>query len=104
MDEKTFGGLAEDAFRRLGTVLDGIDPDDLEVDRGGGYLTLVFRDGSRCVINSQRPAREIWMAADATAWHFAHVNGGWVTQKTGEELFGTVRALVKTHLGLDISF
>ena len=35
-----------------------------------GELRLDLRDGTKIVINSHRAARQIWMAADRTAWHF----------------------------------
>lgn len=105
MDETTFGNVADQAFARLLRSLDTLDPDDADVDTGGGYLTITFRDGSRCVINSQRPARQIWMAADQTAWHFSMLEDSrWVAEKTGEELFATMAALVQRHLGQQLLF
>lgn len=101
MDEKTYNALVDTAFGRIDRSLEALDPDDVEVDRGGGYLTLTFRDGSKCVISTQRPVREIWMAADQTAWHFSFdpSNEKWMANKTGEELFATVERLVNRKLG-----
>lgn len=104
MDERTFNALTDETFQRIERALDSQDPDDVELDTGGGYLTLTFRDSSRCVISTQRPVREIWMAADNTAWHFSRDDGktDWVTRKTGEELFATLGALLERKLGKTI--
>ena len=100
MDEPTYNALVDRAFSRIAKALDAQDPDEVEVDTGGGYLTLTFADRSRCVISTQRPVREIWMAADATAWHFSGTpDGRWVAGKTGEELMATVQALVSRKVG-----
>ena len=101
MDDKTYNELVERAFERIDSALEQMDPDDVEGDRGGGYLTLQFRDASRCVISTQRPVREIWMAADRSAWHFGYeaASGRWVAGKTGEELFATVAALIGGKVG-----
>ena len=105
MDESAFVKLAEQTLKQLATALDRLDPDDVEVDAGGGYLTLVFRDGARCVINSQRPAREIWLAGDETAWHFSlQPDGRWVATKTGEELRTTLAAMVARHVQQVLTF
>jgi len=101
MDERTFNAVTDEAFKRIESALDSQDPDDVELDTGGGYLTLSFRDGSKCVISTQRPVREIWMAADNTAWHFSHEDAGhgWVARKTGEELYATLQGLCARKLG-----
>jgi CyaY protein len=105
MDEHQYTNLVEAAFRRIVSALDRMDPDDVEVDQGGGYLTLSFVGGVRCVVSTQRPIREIWMAAEATAWHFAYSESDeWVAKKTGEELFATVARLVAQKTGEAIRF
>ncbi|MBI5496041.1 MAG: iron donor protein CyaY [Deltaproteobacteria bacterium] len=101
MDDRAYNELVESLFGRITTALDRLDPDDVEVDKGGGYLTLIFRDKTRCVISTQRPVREIWMAHDATAWHFSApgADGRWVTHKTHEELIDTLTRLVSGRVG-----
>jgi CyaY protein len=66
-------------------------------------LRLDLRDGTRIVINSHRAARQIWMAAIASAWHFdPAADGRWRAAKSGEELRATVEKLVQERIGLAV--
>jgi CyaY protein len=69
-------------------------------------LTLTFRDGKKAVINTQRPTRQLWLAANARAWHFAYdeATSKWLDDKgQGVELFQRVAAIVKEHGGIDVA-
>jgi CyaY protein len=103
MDDTEFDHAARDELRSIEDALADIDPDDVEVSTTDGVLRLDLRDGTRVVINSHRAARQIWMAAVSSAWHFDPVdNGVWRTPKTGEELRPTLVRLVKERIGLDL--
>jgi len=103
MDESTFDQLAREEMADLETAFDDVDPDEVETATADGVLKLVLRDGVTVVINTQRPARQLWMAAVASAWHFDYdaSDKRWRT-KDGDELRGTLRAVVKERLGLDL--
>ena len=104
MEEARFDQAARDELHAIEEGLGDVDPDDVEIGTSDGILKLALRDGTRVVINSHRAARQIWMAAIATAWHFDPVpGGGWVAAKTGEELRATVRRLLKEHVGVDVA-
>ena len=80
------------------------DPDEVEVSTSDGVLRLDLRDGTRIVINSHRAARQIWMAAVASAWHFdPGGDGKWRAAKSGEELRETLARLVREHTGLAVA-
>ena len=36
----------------------------------GDVITLTFASGKKAVLNTQRPTRQLWLAANARAWHF----------------------------------
>ena len=104
MDDKTFDTLARDELRAIEDGLADIDPDEVEVGTSDGILRLDLRDGTKIVINSHRAARQIWMAAVASAWHFdPGADGRWTASKTGDELRTTVSRIVKERIGLDLS-
>jgi CyaY protein len=104
MDEADFERLASDELHKLEDSLADIDPDDVEVNSSDGVLRLDLRDGTRIVINSHRAARQIWMAAIASAWHFDPAGEGiWRASKTGEELRPTLSRLVRERIGLELS-
>jgi CyaY protein len=107
VDDTTFDQLARDELRHLEDRLADVDPDDVEVSTSDGILRLDLRDGTKIVINSHRAARQIWMAAVASAWHFDPPDdpvGAWRASKSGDELRTTVARLVKERVGLDLSF
>lgn len=106
MDEKRYLELAAAAFRRLETMLDEVDADDVDLDRAGDVLTLTFRDGRKAVVNTQRPTRQIWLAANARAWHFSYdeASGRWLDDKgQGVELTAEVARIVRELGGVAVT-
>jgi CyaY protein len=104
MDDAEFDRIAREELHHLEEAFADVDPDDVEVSTSDGVLRLDLRDGTRIVINSHRAARQIWMAAVATAWHFDPVDPAtWRATRTGEELRPTLARIVKERLGLDVA-
>jgi len=104
MDEASFDSVARDELHALENAFAEIDPDDVEVSTSDGVLRLDLRDGTRIVINSHRAARQIWMAAVASAWHFDPADSGtWRATKTGEELRPTLARIVQERIGLAVA-
>jgi|SRR3954466_15553726 CyaY protein len=102
MDEATFDKASRDELRAIEDAFEDVDPDDIEVSTSDGVLRLDLRDGTKIVINSHRAARQIWMAAIASAWHFDPVGASWTTPKSGEELRPTLARIVRERIGLDL--
>ncbi len=102
MDEADFDRVAAEELHALEDAFADIDPDDVEVSVSDGVLRLDLRDGTRIVINSHRAARQIWMAAVSTAWHFDPAGTGWKAPKTGDELRPTLARLIKDHTGVAV--
>lgn len=99
MDEATFKRLAHDVIERVRRVLDAQDPDVVEAVMEAEVLKIVFPKGAPFVLNTQRPVREVWLAADRQAWHFRYDGALWVDKKgTGAELFATLSSLVSTKI------
>lgn len=104
MDDASFDRVARDELHQLENAFAEIDPDDVEVSTSDGVLRLDLRDGTRIVINSHRAARQIWMAAVASAWHFDPAGDGtWRASKTGEELRPTLARVLRERIGLAVS-
>src|SRR5688572_32255202 len=104
MDDAEFDRIASDELHHLEDAFANVDPDECEVQSSDGVLKLDLRDGTKIVINSHRAARQIWMAAISTAWHFdPPAGGGWRAAKTGEELRPTLAKLVRERIGLEVS-
>jgi CyaY protein len=104
MDDAEFDHASRDELRHLEDSFESIDPDDADVSTSDGVLRIDLRDGTRIVINSHRAARQIWMAAISSAWHFDPISDGvWRAPKTGEELRPTLAKLVHDRLGIALS-
>lgn len=105
MDESTYQKLAEQTLRRVEDMFKDVDSDDADYDRAGDVITFVFRDGTKCVLNTQRPTRQLWLAAQAQAWHFAYhaETSVWLDDKgAGIELFGKIAEIVRECAGIDV--
>jgi CyaY protein len=105
MDEARYLRLAESAFHAVEAALDAVDAEAIDCERAGDVLTLTFHDDRRCVLNTQRPTRQLWLAANARAWHFSYdeVGARWLDDKgKGEELLATLGSIIKAATGIDV--
>jgi len=103
MDDEEFDRIARDELHNLEDAFADIDPDVCEVSSSDGVLKLDLKDGTRIVINSHRAARQIWMAAVSTAWHFDPVDPKtWRAGKTNEDLRPTLARVLRERVGLDV--
>jgi iron-sulfur cluster assembly protein CyaY len=103
MDESTYEKLAKQELAEIEDRLMDVDPDDVEITVSEGILRLDLRDGVKIVVNSHRAARQIWMAAVSTAWHFDPSEDGRWRTRAGDELRETLMRVVKERLGLELS-
>lgn len=99
--EHEFETRADETLRKLESALGGVD--GLEVDLESGIVTVEFDGGLKYVLNSHRAARQIWMAAESSAWHFDPVGERWIASKTQEELWATVEGVLTRKLGRPVS-
>jgi CyaY protein len=107
MDESAYQKLADAVFKRIDHALEDVDPSDVDLDFAGDVMTLTLKNGVRCIVNTQRPARQMWVAAKANAWHFSYDEKGsrWFDDKNAErELFQTLGEIVREHSGIDVRF
>jgi CyaY protein len=77
-----------------------------EVSVAGDVLTITYRGGTRCVVNTQRPTRQIWLAARSRGWHFGfdEVSGEWLDDHgTGMELYRCVEEVTRETVGVAVS-
>lgn len=96
MDEREFEKVAGEALAKLAAALENVD--GLDVDLEGGILTLAFDDRTKFVVNSHSAARQIWLSANMTAWHFSFAGGEWKDARSGAELFAELGSLVSGKL------
>jgi CyaY protein len=107
VDEARFDQLAAGAFKRLLAGVDRLDPDTLEAEDTGDALTLTAASGERCVINTRRAVRQIWVAGTGQGVHFSYDEreGTWKDDKgRGLELFRFVAEIVQAISQATVSF
>lgn len=106
MDESTYQKLVSETFRRIEDAFDEVDPDQIDITSTGDVVTFSFANGVRCILNTQRPVRQLWLAARAEAWHFDWDEAGrrWIDDRgRGIELSAQLSRIVKEQSGLDVA-
>ena len=106
IDEARYDQLVSKAFKRLVAAADQVDPDQLEAESTGDMVTLLAASGEKCIVNTQRATRQIWVAGKSQGIHFSYdeASGAWRDDKgKGLELFAFVRDVVRTISGVDLA-
>lgn len=101
LSESDYDSVAQPELQKLISSLDGIASDAIEAELASDILTIEFSDGTRYVLNSHRAARQIWLSAERSAWHFDFQRSeqAWVASKTSDELWTTLTRLLSDKLG-----
>lgn len=60
---------------------------DIDNQRVGAMVTLVFPAGSQLVVNLQKPLQEIWLASPNGGYHFRFDGRHWMDTKGQGEFF-----------------
>lgn len=107
MDEARYNQLVAALFKRMVAAADGIDPDVLEAETTGDMLTLTAPSREKCIVNTQRAVRQIWVAGKSQGIHFSYdeATGTWKDDKgRGLELFSFVAQVVREISGADFAY
>lgn len=104
LSEAEYVERADRELARLIEVLDELDS-EFEAELANGIITIEVPGGPPFVLNSHRAARQLWLAADRSAWHFDFRAplGRWIAEKTGDELWSTLEKSIEKRLGRPIS-
>ncbi len=102
IDEIDFRKHAESKLESLkNSLMKAEESAELEVEDQAGALHISFDDGSKFVISSNSPVRQIWISALATSFKldWSEENQDFVLKKSGEYLKPLVARLVNQQLG-----
>ena len=103
MSESEFLALAEATLTQIATALDRLNDEDVldvECSRSGNVLEIEFIDnGSKIIVNSQAPMREMWIAARSGGFHYKRVGDEWVNPRDGSELFAALSGMASEQAG-----
>lgn len=75
---------------------------DIDAHRSGGLLELSMPGGSKLVINTQPPLKELWLAARAGGFHFRFRAGQWVDTRDGSEFFASLSHHLTLQAGVPL--
>jgi CyaY protein len=98
MTDSEFLEQAEATLDTIESAVEGTGI-DIEIERSGNVLTLEMPDGSKVIVNSQAPMRQLWVAARSGGFHYALREGLWVDTRDGSELFAVLSRIVSAQGG-----
>ena len=98
---------AERVLRAVEASCDRInDESDADIDnqRVGGMITLVFQNQSQIIINLQKPLHEIWLAARSGGYHYQFDGQHWMDTKGQGEFFASLTQYASAQAGCVLNF
>ena len=107
MTDQEYLDRAEGLLNRVEQLCDAINERtsaDIDNQRVGGMLTLVFGDDSQIVINLQKPLQEVWLAARSGGYHYRYDGRAWRDTKSDEEFFARLTASASEQAGMALAF
>lgn len=105
--DSEFMNQAEDLLRAVELACDHINDSgagDIDNQRVGGMVTLVFENRSQMVVNLQKPLHEVWLAARSGGYHFRLVDGRWQDTKGQGEFFSILNRDASAQAGYALAF
>ena len=93
MTDPEFMDRAESVLSAVEACCDRINEQtDVDIDnqRVGAMVTLVFSNKSQIVINLQKPLHEIWLAARSGGYHYKLKSDIWMDTKGQGEFFANL--------------
>ena len=107
MTDPEFMDRAESVLKILEACCDVINEQtDVDIDnqRVGGMVTLVFSNRSQIVVNLQRPLHEIWLASRSGGYHYKFDGKQWQDTKGQGEFFASLSRDASTQAGRALVF
>lgn len=106
MSESEFLALAEATLTQIEAALDRLNDEDVldvECSRSGNVLEIEFIDnGTKIIVNSQAPMREMWVAARSGGFHYKRVDDEWRNTRDGSELFAALSSMASEQAGAPV--
>ena len=93
MTDTEFLDRAESLLKAVEACCDRINDEteaDIDSQRVGGMVTLVFSNKSQIVINLQKPLHEVWLAARSGGYHYKFSSNQWSDTKGQGEFFASL--------------
>lgn len=106
MTDSEFLALAESTLDNIESALEQVSDDtdvDIECSRSGNVLQIEFADnGSKIIVNSQAPMKEMWIAARSGGFHYRRIDGQWINTRDGSEFYAALSQLATEQAGIPL--
>jgi CyaY protein len=107
MTDSEFLALAESTLDNIESALEQVSDDtdvDIECSRSGNVLQIEFADnGSKIIVNSQAPMKEMWIAARSGGFHYRRIDGRWINTRDGSEFYAALSQLATEQAGIPLT-
>jgi CyaY protein len=77
---------------------------DIDNQRTGGMITLVFANRSQIVINLQKPLHEVWLATKVGGFHYKFDGTQWLDTKGQGEFFVSLSRYASEQANQQLNF
>ena len=107
MTDTEFLDRAESLLRAIESSCDRINEDseaDIDNQRVGGMVTLVFPNRSQIVVNLQKPLHEVWLAARSGGYHYKFDGQSWMDTKGQGEFYASLSRYATEQAGMAMEF
>jgi CyaY protein len=107
MTDSEFMDRAESVLRNIEACCDRINASsdtDIDNQRVGGMVTLVFVNSSQIVVNLQKPLHEIWLACKSGGYHYKFDGQRWQDTKGQGEFFARLSTDASVQSGQALFF
>lgn len=107
MTDSEFMDQAEILLKAVEASCDRINDEnlaDIDNQRTGGMVTLLFSNQSQIVINLQKPLHEIWLAAKSGGYHYKYDSDQWMDTKGQGEFFAGLSRYASEQSGCPLVF
>ena len=107
MTDPEFMDRAESVLGSIEACCDRINESsdaDIDNQRVGGMVTLVFSNGSQIVVNLQKPLHEIWLACRSGGYHYKFDGNRWQDTRGQGEFFARLSSDASAQSGRVLVF
>lgn len=107
MTDSEFMDQAERLLKAVEASCDRINDEttaDIDNQRTGGMITLMFANHSQIVINLQKPLHEVWLAAKVGGFHYRFDGAQWMDSKGQGEFFTSLSRYATEQANQPLSF
>jgi len=107
MTDSEFLALAEATLDNIEGAFEQVAEEtdvDIECSRSGNVLQVEFADnGSKIIVNSQAPMKEMWIAARSGGFHYRRIDDRWINTRDGSEFYEALSRMASEQAGIPLT-